>query len=99
MGTAREPKPVKYFAALLSSDDQLLTLIEAELSDILGDADLRSVTFPWSFSDFYAAEIGTGLLRRFVGFTSLTSPDKLAAVKNHTQRIEERYRNNAGGRR
>jgi hypothetical protein len=99
MGTAREPKPAKYFAALLSSDDELLTAVEGELAAAFGEVDLRSVTFPWSFSDFYAREMGDGLLRRFVSFASLASPENLASIKSQTQRLEGRYRNSAGGRR
>ena len=99
MGTAREPKPAKYFAALLSSDDELLTIAEGDLAAALGDVDLRSATFPWNFSDFYAREMGDGLLRRFVSFTSLASPENLSSIKSQTQRLEDRYRNSAGGRR
>jgi hypothetical protein len=99
MGTAREPTPVKYFAALLSSDDELLAAIEADLGAILGDVDLRSASFSWSFSDFYAEEMGAALLRRFVSFTPLGSPENLASIKSRTQSLEERYRNEAGGRR
>jgi hypothetical protein len=43
--------------------------------------------------------MGEGLLRRFVSFTSLASPENLASIKSQTQRLEDRYRNRAGGRR
>ena len=98
MGTAREPKPAKYFAALLSSDEKLLADVENDLA-VLGSIDLRSVVFPWNFSNFYQQEMGTGLLRRFVSFVSPRSPEELAAIKNLTQRVEDAYRDVGGGRR
>ena len=92
MGTAREPKPAKYFVALLSSDVNLLTAVEADLSALLGEIDARSEIVPWNASNFYEKEMGPELLRRFVSFSFLQSPENLAAVKLQMQRIEDNYR-------
>jgi hypothetical protein len=100
MGTPREPKPAKYFLALLSRSRDLLTAVEADLMPILGGIDGRSEVIPWSASKFYEKEMGAGLLRRFLSFLSPASPENLAATKLQTQQIEERYRErNSGGRR
>jgi hypothetical protein len=92
MGIPREPKPAKYFVALLSSDIELMAAVETDLATILGAVDARSQIFPWSFSRFYEAEMGPGLLRRFVSFAPLISPEKVADVKLATQQIEDKYR-------
>jgi hypothetical protein len=92
MGTAREPKPAKYFVALLSSDNDLLNIAETDLSSILGEIDGRSETMPWSVSTFYEQEMGRGLLRRFVSFANLRAPGDLAALKVQTNQIEDNYR-------
>jgi len=92
MGTPREPKPAKYFVALLSSDSELLAAVETDLAAIFGFIDARSEIFPWSFSRFYEEEMGPRLLRRFVSFEPLASPERLADFKLATQRIEDRYR-------
>jgi hypothetical protein len=97
MGTPKEPKPVKYCVALLSSEIVLLSAVEAELETILGAIDHRSDTIPWMLSRFYEAEMGAGLLRRFLSFEPLLSPQKLADIKLATQGIEERYRLTLGG--
>ena len=100
MGTARAPKPAKYFVALLSSDADLLTTVETVLSAVLSPIDLRSDVVPWSASSFYAKEMGAALLRRFLAFAALQSPETLAAIKLETQRVEDQYRSAAsGGRR
>jgi hypothetical protein len=92
MGSPREPKPAKYFAALLSSEIELLNAVETDLAGILGAIETRSQIFPWNLSTFYEAEMGSGLLRRFVSFGPLASPEKIADVKLATQQIEDKYR-------
>ena len=58
MGTPREPKPAKYFVALLSSDSEFLTTVESDLAAILGVVDSRSEILPWTASNFYQREMG-----------------------------------------
>ncbi|HKY10032.1 MAG TPA: DUF4416 family protein [Candidatus Binatia bacterium] len=92
MGSPREPKPAKYFVALLSSDSDLLDIAEMDLSSIVGKVEGRSETVPWAVSTFYEKEMGPGLLRRFVSFANLRAPGDLAALKVQTNRIEDNYR-------
>lgn len=100
MGTPREPKPAKCFVALLSSSREILAQVESELVGILGEIDSRTAVFPWAISKYYEREMGGGLLRRFLAFSRLVPPDRLAEIKLHTQQIEEQYRHLAtGGRR
>jgi len=92
MGTPREPKPAKYFVALLLSDSELLTVVESDLAAILGVVDNRSEILPWTASNFYEKEMGAGLLRRFLSFEPLASPGELAQIKLLTQHVEDKYR-------
>jgi hypothetical protein len=99
MGTAREPKPAKYFVALLTSDNNLLTAVETDLSSVLGEIDGRSETVSWTASNFYEKEMGPGLMRRFVACADLRSPQDMAAIKLRTQQIEDTYRTANSNRR
>ena len=99
MGIAREPAAVKYFAALLLVYESILAEVETELAVVQGAIESRSSTFPWEFSRYYENEMGTGLLRRFIAFTPIASPENLAGLKRATQNIEDRYRGRQGGRR
>ena len=92
MGIPREPKPAKYFVALLSSDTELLTAVEKDLSIVLGAMDARSEVWPWTVSNFYEKEMGAGLRRRFLSFEPLASPGDLARIKLLTQHVEDKYR-------
>lgn len=91
MGVPQEPKPVKLFIALLSRREELFGEVEKELGAVLGPVDSASASFPWAVTDYYEEEMGAGLLRKFVSFTTLISPEELAAIKLRTQTLEERY--------
>ncbi len=100
MGTPREPKAAKYFVALLSSTREILTQVENDLTRMMSEIDGRSEAMPWTVSKFYEQEMGSGLLRRFLSFSLLASPERLADIKLQTQKIENQYREPvSGGRR
>jgi Domain of unknown function (DUF4416) len=95
VGNPKEPRPAKYFVAVLSTDAELLTAIEADLSAMAGPIDARSEILPWTISRFYEKEMGSGLLRRFLSFSRLMSPGDLVEMKLQTQRVEDTYRDKA----
>jgi hypothetical protein len=92
MGTPREPKPVKYFVAFLTSAVDWVAPVEIELRAIFGAIDGRSDLVQWSASNYYEPEMGVDLKRGFLSFAALRSPGELAALKLKTQQIEERFR-------
>src|SRR4029434_3476605 len=92
MGTPREPKAAKYFVALLSSSHEHLVEVENDLVGILGEIDGKSEALSWAAYTYYESEMATDWLRPLVSFSTLASPENLAAVKLQTQAIEERYR-------
>ena len=71
MGTPQEPKPAKYFVALLLSDAELLTAVENDLTDLLGAVDDRGELLPWTASKFYEQEMGPILWRGFPVFRNV----------------------------
>jgi hypothetical protein len=100
MGTPQEPRPAKFFIALLVAEDDLFPPVERDLGALFGAIDSASPIFPWTVSDYYESEMGAGLRRRFISFEGLISPDALAEIKHKTREIEDRYRRAEGtGRR
>jgi hypothetical protein len=94
---AKEPKPAKYFTALLTSEPDLLGAVEGDLTTILGTIDARSKLLPWTVSKYYEKEMGAGLVRCFVSFGALATPAKLADIKLATQKFEDKYRRKSAG--
>ena len=99
MGTPREPKPVKLFIALLSNHEALFPQLEGKLASSFGAVDSASGVLPWTLTDYYQEEMGSGLLRKFISFVSLVSAEKLAELKLITQGLEANYQWVRGERR
>ncbi len=88
MGHAREPAPVKLVASLLSQDTAVLAEAVAALELRWGPVDWVSELLPFEHTEYYAAEFGTHLQRRFVTFRHLIAPAELPAAKRHSNEIE-----------
>ena len=56
-----------------------------------GPVDLESDIFNFDYTDYYAKEMGPGLVRKFFSFARLISPEDLAGIKLKTNEIEEDF--------
>ncbi len=91
MSTISPPLPVKLFVGMLSRDLELFSICAAELSRDFGPTDFRSPSVPWFHTGYYAAEMGTDLLRQFVFFEKTVDPDLLVEVKYRAVEIERTH--------
>lgn len=91
MGKIGVPKPVKLIMSLISSDDLLLHRAIEVLRERYGEVDFTSDILPFDFTDYYRAEMGEGLFRRFVTFRPLISREHLVRIKQETNGIEEQF--------
>lgn len=92
---------MKFFIALLSNRADLLPVVEADLAILFGSIESFSPVIPWALTDYYEGEMGPGLLRKFVSFAPLISPESLPEIKLQTRALEEKYgwmRHEARGR-
>ncbi|MDY5930603.1 MAG: DUF4416 family protein [Candidatus Ornithospirochaeta sp.] len=74
--------------------DALRKRLEEEFGPILSISE----PFPFSFTDYYVPEMGEGIERFFISFSTLISPDRLAYIKTVTNGIEAEWAED-GGRR
>mgnify|MGYP000610352710 CR=1 FL=1 len=81
---------------LFRKDEDAAKAIET-LSRSWGEVDLCAGPFPFSFTDYYAAEMGPSLQRVFVSFGPLVSAERMAEWKAFTNQIEQQMAE--GGRR
>jgi len=63
-------------------------LAERLLAAEFGPVDLASELIPFDFTDYYAPEMGPGLLRKFATHQALIDPGQLASVKIRTNEME-----------
>jgi len=97
MGKAGEPQKVKIFVGLLIARLSLLPQVRQLLEEKLGTVDLSSQALDFNYTDYYEAEMGTGLKRVFLGFSELVTPDRLVDIKLFTNNLERTL--SEGGKR
>jgi len=88
MSHPKLPEPVKLFVSALAGDAGLLETIIRALVERHGDPDYVSEIHTFAYTDYYAAEMGPTLVRRFVAFDGLIRPEELPAIKLETNALE-----------
>lgn len=81
--------PVKYFVAILYHDATCLTQALTALEQGFGPPDFSGADHPFDSTDYYQGEMGSGLVRRLVGFAREDAPESLIQAKWETCRIEQ----------
>lgn len=91
MGTAKAPQPVKLIVSAFAPNGVLLDEARQRLGAAWGAVDYQSDLLPFVHTDYYAAEFGSGLVRRIWSFEPLIDPGALAAIKRQTNEMEQRW--------
>ena len=91
MGTVKVPPPVKFFASIIFNDSGILSEVETEMAQSIGPIEGSTDSMPFSQSNYYASEMGAGLMRRFLLFGPLLARDRLADIKAATNMIEQTH--------
>jgi hypothetical protein len=97
MSAPRQPKPAKLFVSVISAFPQRIASALTELADRHGAMDFVSAVLPFEYTDYYYAELGRPLVRRFASFLTLIQQDDLPLIKEATNKLE--VRSSSGGRR
>jgi hypothetical protein len=94
MGTAgvfgREKLVIAILISAIGRRDELL----AHLAERWGPVDYASDPFPFTFTHYYDAEMGSSIDRFFISFERLVDPARLAQIKQETNGIEDLFREN-----
>jgi len=96
MGTVHPFVPEQLVVAALSSRPGRIGEARSLLEHRFGPAGFASEPVPWSFTTYYDAEMGSGLMRVFWAFERLVDPSELAAIKLSTNAIEDGFREGGG---
>lgn len=97
MSEITTPPPVKAFCAVLAGRTEWLERAVECLESSFGSIDEVSGTWPFNFTDYYADQMGTDLLRRICSFDKLIDPAEIADWKWETNRIEDSLKPISGG--
>ena len=91
MGKIKEHPPVKLITGMISANVELFDSAQGELSEKFGKIDFESFVLPFDYTNYYEAEIGENLLRKFISFETLIQPNELAEVKVFTNELETQF--------
>lgn len=91
MGGSSLPDPVKLIVGMLSARRELLGEAAERLGAEYGPIDLTSDVIDFEFTHYYDRQMGAGLLRQFVAFERLITPDQIAPIKLATNRLEAEF--------
>ena len=91
MSIPHEPKPAKLVIGIFMHDKSLFVETARSLCTTFGVADIVSPWFPFDQTDYYTAEMGAPLFRRFICFNTLIQQDALADIKCMTNDLESRF--------
>lgn len=99
MGQIQTPRPVKLFVGMLAAEETFFALAEAELISKFGNIDAASELIPFNFTDYYTAEMGPNLKRKFISFAGLMNPRELVPAKLYTNELEDVLSERVGSER
>jgi hypothetical protein len=88
MSIPQEPKPAKLFLSVISSSAESINKTLSELEALYGILDFVSPLLPFNHTDYYCAEMGKVLFRRFASFERLIRQEDLASIKLQTNLLE-----------
>jgi hypothetical protein len=88
MGKIQQALPVKLIVGILTSIPELLPETEKELTALFGAIDARSEIFPFDWTGYYDAEMGSPIYRRFLGFADLIEAPAVARAKIAANELE-----------
>ncbi len=64
---------------------------EAKLQEFYGPVDVRSPRWKFTFTNYYDAEMGSGIERYFLSFQVPIDPQQLPDVKRRTNELEQMF--------
>ena len=97
MSIPQDPQPAKLFVSIIAGSAGNIAKVLSELTGRYGILDFVSALLAFDYTDYYYAEMGQPLFRRFASFDGLISQEDLAQIKVQTNLLETEQ--SAGGNR
>ena len=91
MSQPRPPQPAKLLIGMFSRHIGLFQTIIDQMESLFGPVDLISPWFEFNWTQYYEAEMGSGLWRRMAAFVPLIAQDRLPEIKQQTNSLESGY--------
>ena len=97
MGTVRQPSPGALIVAVTFADETVLNSALVRLTAQYGPLAMQSDVFDFTMTDYYAAEMGANLKKRFFCFERTVDLESLPDIKLFTNALELEYASEGPG--
>lgn len=94
MGRINKHQPVKLVIGFIFNNESILDKAEHILRKRFGKIDYESQILAFTHTDYYEAEFGKDLKRKFISFQNLILPENLPQIKIRTNAIEKKLSRN-----
>ena len=99
MSRPAPPEPVKLIVSVLSAADGIAATVRQALEQRYGVTDSVDGPLPFTYTNYYRAELGPDLYRWLLAFRTLVDPGRLPTIKLDANALEDRYLRADGTRR
>lgn len=82
---------VKLVIGFIYKDEAIFIKAKERLKKRFGKIDFESKVLDFNYTDYYEAQMGKGLKRKFVSFSKLISIADLYRIKLYTHRLETKF--------
>jgi Domain of unknown function (DUF4416) len=82
---------VKLVIGFIYKDEAIFIKAKEKLRKKFGKLDFESAGIDFNYTDYYAAEMGKGLKRKFISFSRLIPIQDLYRVKLYANRLETKF--------
>lgn len=91
MGQSSQPTPVLLIVAAFSRYQEALDWGQRQCAEQWGRIALASNPFPFAWTSYYEASMGSGLRKLFWAFEDLIDPETLPYIKHQANALELEY--------
>lgn len=88
------PQAVKFLCAFIYLSEEFYQKSKVIVSRKYGPIDFESRVINFNFTDYYTAEMGKPLFRRFVSFKKLKNASDFIKIKDFTIKVERKFARN-----
>lgn len=91
MGSYKYPSQVKLVVGMLGADREILERARGILRDRFGPEEEVMAPIPFTWTQYYADEVGPAPFRTFVSYEPLLDRETLVEIKRYTNEVEMRF--------
>jgi hypothetical protein len=88
VSVTRFPDAVKLIVSIIAADREQMNGVIGQLAEDYGAPDVIGAFHGFHYTDYYAPEMGSALVRRFLSFRGLIRPELLPEIKIATNSLE-----------